>query len=111
MHGQTKIKFALSMFLRLCKTSEDNSKAKEPAARCSVETFYLVGKKRRIEMGFTLGTNGRKLSNKPCVKAAEGIEDGQEFPKLHNLILIHVYLKRTLSNIIQPLTRITTTEK
>jgi len=62
-------------------------------------------------MGFALGTNGRKLSNKPCVKVAEGIEEWQEFPKLHNLILIHIDLKRTLSKIIQSLTRITTTEK
>jgi hypothetical protein len=62
-------------------------------------------------MGFKLGTNSRKLSNKPCVKIAEGTEEGQEFPKLHNLIPIHTDLKRTLSNIIQTLTWITTTEK
>ena len=97
---------ALSMFLRLCKTSEDNSKAKARADRCSAETFYLGRKKRRIEMGFTLCTNGRKLSNKPCVKVAERADEGLEFQTLRNLILIHIDLKRTLSNIIQSLTRI-----
>jgi hypothetical protein len=62
-------------------------------------------------VGVTLGTNGRKLSNKTYVKAAEGVGEGQEFPKLRNLIPIHIDLKRTLSNIIQSLTRITTSEK
>jgi len=99
------------MFLGLCKTSEGNNKAKAPVDRRSAETFYLLRKKRRIEMGFTLGKNGRKLSNKPCVKVAEGAEEVQEFPKLHNLILINIDLKRILSNIFQSLTRITTTEK
>jgi len=92
------------MFLGLCKTSEGNSKATVPAARCSAETFYLLRKKRRLEMGFTLGKNGRNLSNKPCVKVAEGAEEGQEFPKLHNPILTDIDLKRTLSNIFQSLT-------
>jgi hypothetical protein len=45
------------------------------------------------------------------VKIAEGTEEGQEFPKLYNLILIHTDLMHTLSNIIQTLTWITTTEK
>jgi hypothetical protein len=99
------------MFLRLCKTFEDNSKAKAPAARCSAETSYFVRKKRRIDMGFTLSTNGRKFSNKPHVLTAEGTGAGQEFPKIHNLILKHNDLKRPLSSIIRSLTRITTTEK
>jgi hypothetical protein len=100
------------MFLGLRKTSENKSKAKALAARCSAETFYRLRKKRRIEMGVLDSARMvESLSNKPCLKVAEGTVEGREFPKLHNLILIHIDLKRTLSNIFQSLTRITTIEK
>jgi hypothetical protein len=54
------------MFLRLCKTSDENSKAKAPAARCSAETFYLVKKEELVWALHSAGLVERLAKNGVC---------------------------------------------